>query len=134
MDYRQLAKTLRFALSVAVVALLCGGAIGFASRRQQSQSNSPSTATPPQQISPETRATLEAIIQTGNLPDLRWPNFSDYSKHVQKFYEFIWLRIAVGQEAWSRPRRRCKLSHSCSRPKKRVSPRMTMTGPAGALG
>ena len=40
MDYRQLSKTLRFALSVAVVALLCGGAIGSASRRQQSQSNS----------------------------------------------------------------------------------------------
>ena len=31
MDYRQLSKTLRFALSVAVVALLCGGAIGSAS-------------------------------------------------------------------------------------------------------
>ena len=87
MDYRQLSKTLRFALSVAVVVLLCGGAIGSASRRQQSQSNSASTATPPQQISPETRATLQAIIQTGNLPDLRWPNFSDYSKHLQKFYD-----------------------------------------------
>jgi L,D-transpeptidase YcbB len=85
MDHRQLSKTLRFALSVAVVALLCGGAIGSASRRQQSQSAS--TATPPQQISPETRATLQAIIQTGNLPDLRWPNFSDYGKHLQKFYD-----------------------------------------------
>ena len=39
MDHRQLSKTLRFALSVAVVALLCGGAIGSASRFQ-SQSNS----------------------------------------------------------------------------------------------
>jgi L,D-transpeptidase YcbB len=86
MDHRQLSKTLRFALSVAVVALLCGGAIVSASRRQ-SQSNSASTATPPQQISPETRATLQAIIQTGNLPDLRWPNFSDYTKLVQKFYD-----------------------------------------------
>jgi murein L,D-transpeptidase YcbB/YkuD len=86
MDHRQLSKTLRFALSVAVVALLCGGAIGSASRFQ-SQSNSASTATPPQQISPETRATLQAIIQTGNLPDLRWPNFSDYTKLVQKFYD-----------------------------------------------
>ena len=87
MDHRQLSNTLRFALSVAVVALLCGGAIGSASRRQQSQPKSASTATPPQQISPETRATLQAIIQTGNLPDLRWPNFSDYGKHLQKFYD-----------------------------------------------
>src|SRR5579864_4100433 len=87
MDYRQLSNTLRFALPVAIVALLCGGAIGSASRRQQSQSNSASTAAPPQQISPETRATLQAIIQTGNLSDLRWPNFSDYSNHLQKFYD-----------------------------------------------
>jgi murein L,D-transpeptidase YcbB/YkuD len=86
MGHRQLSNTLRFALFVAVVALLCGGAIGSASRLQ-SQSNSASTAAPPQQISPESRATLQAIIQTGNLPDLRWPNFSDYSKHLQKFYD-----------------------------------------------
>jgi murein L,D-transpeptidase YcbB/YkuD len=30
---------------------------------------------------------LRAIIQAGNLADLRWPDFSDYDKHVQKFYE-----------------------------------------------
>jgi murein L,D-transpeptidase YcbB/YkuD len=87
MDYRRLSNTLRFALSIAVVALLCGGAIGAARRRQQSHSNSASTATPPQQISPESRATVQTIIQTGTLPDLRWPNFSDYSKHLQKFYD-----------------------------------------------
>ena len=83
MEYRQLSKALRFALSVAVVALLCGGAI-VSARHLQSQSRSASTATPPQQISPEGRAALQAIIQTGNLPDLRWPNFSDYTKHLQK--------------------------------------------------
>lgn len=27
------------------------------------------------------------MVQAGNLPDLRWPDFSDYEKHVQKFYE-----------------------------------------------
>jgi murein L,D-transpeptidase YcbB/YkuD len=85
MKSRQNLNTLRLALSVAIVALLCGGAIGSA-RRFQSQSNSASTATSPQQISPEGRASLQAIIQTGNLPDLRWPNFSDYTKHLQKFY------------------------------------------------
>ena len=86
MEYRQLSKALRFALSLAVVALLCGGTIKSASDRQL-QSTSASTATPPQQISPESRAALQAIIQTGNLPDLRWPNFSDYIKHLQKFYD-----------------------------------------------
>ena len=86
MEYRQLSKALRFALSLAVVALLCGGTIKSASHRQL-QSTSASRATPPQQISPESRAALQAIIQTGNLPDLRWPNFSDYTKHLQKFYD-----------------------------------------------
>jgi murein L,D-transpeptidase YcbB/YkuD len=31
---------------------------------------------------------LHTSISSGNFPDLRWPNFSDYSKHVQKLYEF----------------------------------------------
>jgi murein L,D-transpeptidase YcbB/YkuD len=86
MKYGQLSNTLRFALSMAIVVLLCGGASASA-KHFQSQSNSTSTATPPQQISPEGRATLQAIIQSGNLPDLRWPNFSDYSKHLQKLYD-----------------------------------------------
>jgi len=40
-----------------------------------------------QQLNPEGQATLRAIIQAANLSDLRWPNFSDYNKHVEKFYE-----------------------------------------------
>jgi murein L,D-transpeptidase YcbB/YkuD len=40
---------------------------------------------------------LRAIVQAGNLPDLRWPDFSDYDKDLQKFYEFYgystpWVR------------------------------------------
>ena len=30
---------------------------------------------------------MRAIVQAGSLADLRWPDFSDYQKHVQKFYE-----------------------------------------------
>jgi murein L,D-transpeptidase YcbB/YkuD len=86
MKHGHISNALRFTLSLAIVALVCVGAIGSA-RRFQSQSNSTSTATPPQQISPEGRAALQAIIQAGNLPDLRWPNFSDYGKHLQKFYD-----------------------------------------------
>jgi murein L,D-transpeptidase YcbB/YkuD len=41
----------------------------------------------PQQLGPDGQAALRAIIQAGNLSDLRWPDFSDYDKHVQKFYE-----------------------------------------------
>jgi murein L,D-transpeptidase YcbB/YkuD len=42
---------------------------------------------PPQQLSPDGQASLRAIIQSGSLSDLRWPDFSDYDKHVQKFYD-----------------------------------------------
>ena len=31
---------------------------------------------------------LREIVTGGRLADLRWPDFSDYSKHVKKFYEF----------------------------------------------
>lgn len=31
---------------------------------------------------------MRAAISGGSLPDLRWPDFSDYSKHLKKFYEF----------------------------------------------
>jgi L,D-transpeptidase YcbB len=42
---------------------------------------------PPQQLSTDGQASLRAIIQSGSLSDLRWPDFSDYDKHVQKFYD-----------------------------------------------
>src|SRR5271154_2986477 len=41
-----------------------------------------------QPLSSEGQSWLRTAISTGNLPDLRWPDFSDYGKHVKKFYEF----------------------------------------------
>src|SRR2546430_12099753 len=51
----------------------------------------------PQQLSADGQASLRGIIQSGNLSELRWPDFSDYGKHVQKFYEsngysLSWIR------------------------------------------
>src|SRR5580704_1692546 len=40
------------------------------------------------ELSADGQAWLRTSIGAGNLPDLRWPDFSDYSKHIQKFYEF----------------------------------------------
>ncbi|HWW18192.1 MAG TPA: L,D-transpeptidase family protein [Candidatus Saccharimonadales bacterium] len=42
---------------------------------------------PPQPLSAEGKSSLRSIIEAGNLPDLRWPNFSDYRGHVAKFYQ-----------------------------------------------
>ena len=41
-----------------------------------------------QELSPEGQSWLRTAISAGNLGDLRWPDFSDYSKHVKKFYDF----------------------------------------------
>jgi murein L,D-transpeptidase YcbB/YkuD len=51
------------------------------------QSETPAkSAAPPQPLSPQGQSALQAIIQSGKLSDLRWPDFSDYDKHLQKFY------------------------------------------------
>ena len=39
-------------------------------------------------LSAADRAWLDTTIVSGTLADLRWPNFIDYSKHLQKFYAF----------------------------------------------
>ena len=40
------------------------------------------------ELSSEGQAWLRTAVSNGSLPDLRWPEFSDYSEHVKKFYEF----------------------------------------------
>src|SRR5271167_1505480 len=47
--------------------------------------------------STETSNALREIIASGQLTDLRWPNFSDYRSHLQNFYGptsygLAWLR------------------------------------------
>jgi murein L,D-transpeptidase YcbB/YkuD len=39
-------------------------------------------------LSPASQAWLRTTVESGTLSDLRWPNFSDYTKHVRKFYDF----------------------------------------------
>ena len=74
-------------LPVATVALVWGHGIGSARRAHaQSEISAKSTAQP-QPLGAEGQASMRAIIQAGKLADLRWPDFSDYDKHAQKFYE-----------------------------------------------
>jgi L,D-transpeptidase YcbB len=43
---------------------------------------------------------LRGIASTGQLPELRWPNFSDYREHVQNFYQpsdYTPARVRNGQ-------------------------------------
>jgi murein L,D-transpeptidase YcbB/YkuD len=74
-------------LAVVVISLLRFYDIGSArSARPQSRASIKSSVQP-QQLSSDGQRSLRAIVQAGNLLDLRWPDFSDYKKHLQKFYE-----------------------------------------------
>jgi murein L,D-transpeptidase YcbB/YkuD len=72
-----------------LVAITLFGSHGIGSARGARTQSVATTkpVRPPQQLSSNGQASLRAIIQAGNLSDLRWPDFSDYDKHVQKFYE-----------------------------------------------
>jgi murein L,D-transpeptidase YcbB/YkuD len=61
--------------------------IGAVRRARWQAEGSTSRVAPPQQLSSDGQASLRRIINSGNLSELRWPDFSDYGKHVQKFYE-----------------------------------------------
>jgi hypothetical protein len=39
------------------------------------------------ELSSQSQVLLRAAINAGSFPDLRWPDFSDDSKHVEKYYE-----------------------------------------------
>jgi murein L,D-transpeptidase YcbB/YkuD len=90
-------KSLLFLLPTVTIALLCGPGIGSTRGVLTQSESSAKLASAPQPLSPEGQASLRAIIQAANLSDLRWPDFSDYDKHVQKFYDsygysMVWVR------------------------------------------
>ena len=82
-----ISKALMLALPLIAVFLMWDHGIGAARRARRQTETSAKSVTPSQQLSSESQTALRAIIQAGNLSDLRWPNFSDYDKDVQKFYE-----------------------------------------------
>ena len=69
--------------ALLLLIVLCGAGSLFASFSETQLAPSSSL-----EISSEGQASLRAAIGAGRLPDLRWPDFSDYSKHVKKFYDF----------------------------------------------
>ena len=72
------------AILVAAIALVWSPGIGSGSRLRTQPEESAILA---QQLGPEGQSALRGIVQAGTLSDLRWPDFSDYQKNVQKFYE-----------------------------------------------
>lgn len=76
-----------FVLPLVAIFLLCDHVVSSARRAWEGVESPSELITGSQQISTEGQASLRGIIQSGNLSDLRWPDFSDYKKHMQKFYE-----------------------------------------------
>ena len=75
-------KIHKFALATMLAALCCAASVrhGFAA-------NSPAATASASQVAPAGTADLNALIAAGTLPDLRWPNFTDYRDSVKKFYD-----------------------------------------------
>ena len=72
---------------ISTIAFLWAPGTGLASRPAAPSAWTANSAVPPQQLGPESQSALRTIIDAGKLPDLRWPDFSDYKQPVQKFYE-----------------------------------------------
>jgi murein L,D-transpeptidase YcbB/YkuD len=91
MEQRIFGINYRLRLMPAVLFALL--AIGFWANDARSVDRSSTLlATAPQNalgqsLSPQAQNELIALIRTANLPDLRWPNFSDYRDQVLTFYE-----------------------------------------------
>jgi L,D-transpeptidase YcbB len=88
---------LAIVLPLVAILLLWDFGVGAARRARKQKESSARPVAPPQQLSSDGQASLRGIIQAGNLSELRWPDFSDYDKHVQKFYEsygysLAWIR------------------------------------------
>jgi L,D-transpeptidase YcbB len=69
-----------------LIATWCGS--GLKTARTQSQPVTASPGSSAAELSSDGQAWLRATIGSGNLADLRWPDFSDYREHVKKFYGF----------------------------------------------
>jgi L,D-transpeptidase YcbB len=83
----QISKDVVLLIALAAISLLWGRGIGSPRSARAQTEASAESAVPPQQLSSDGQSSLRAIVEAGNFSDLRWPNFSDYQKPIQKFYE-----------------------------------------------
>ena len=82
-----ISRSLPCLLTLVTIALLLGHDISSAGEARTQAETSAQSVPAPQQLSPEGQASLRAIIQAQNLSDLRWPDFSDYSRLMTEFYQ-----------------------------------------------
>ena len=74
-------------LSAVGLVILASLQLVVSPTSQAQLANSSTTAATAQQLSPDAQAWLSTAVTQGRFAELRWPNFSDYVKHIKKFYE-----------------------------------------------
>ena len=87
MKQSRILRALAFILPLVAIALLYGHKVATTAHARTRSETSAQSAVPPQPLSPEGQAALRAAIDSGNLPQLRWPDFSDYRKLLKEFYD-----------------------------------------------
>lgn len=85
-----------------LIVLFCGSGCNSTSSAQTQLATSSINSARAPELSSEGQIWLRAAISSGSFPDLRWPDLSDYSPHVKKFYEHN--RKAVRLSARRTPR------------------------------
>jgi len=81
-------------VSLVGIFLLRGHGVGAAKGVHRQPESYARSVGLPQQLSADGKASLRTIIESGTLSELRWPDFSDYEKHVRKFYESFGYSLA----------------------------------------
>ena len=71
---------------VLLIAVSCSRNSGQPARADRSSPQSGGPISAPQHLSREGETSLRGWIESGQLSDLRWPDFSDYRVHVSNFY------------------------------------------------
>src|SRR5271157_218122 len=77
----------RLSAGLVLIALFCGAGSNSANSAQTQLGTSSTNSARAPELSSEGQAWLRTAISTGRVADLRWPDFSDYSQHVKRFYE-----------------------------------------------
>ena len=132
MKQSRISKGLLLALPLVTIGLIWGHGIGSARRARAQPETSAKSAAPPQQLSPEGQASLRAIVQAGNLADLRWPDFSDYRQARAEILRIVRVFPPVGERnAAHLGGAASRLRFCCKRIKKDCPLRIT-TGRVGA--
>src|SRR5271156_2939948 len=80
-------KILKTALAALIVTLCCCAATIRALAAGSPAAASTANVAAASSAAPLGPGDLNALIAAGTLPDLRWPNFTDYRDDVKKFYE-----------------------------------------------